>query len=123
MEDNFNNEICDCLNIDKVNKIKEEALSEEMIYDMADFFKVFSDSTRLKILYTLWQTEMCVRDLVEAVDMTQSAVSHQLRVLRQNNLVKCKREGKAIIYSLDDEHVFEILNQGLSHLLHRGRFL
>lgn len=122
MNDNNNNNLCDCFDINKVNKIKKDALSEELIYDMADFFKVFSDSTRLKILYTLWQSEMCVGDLVVALDMTQSAVSHQLRVLRQNNLVKFRKEGKAVIYSLDDNHVFEILSQGLSHLLHKNNY-
>ncbi|MFR4986895.1 MAG: ArsR/SmtB family transcription factor [Lachnospirales bacterium] len=99
--------------------IKDNSLSDEIIYDMADFFKVFSDSTRVKILYALLKSEMCVGDLVKALDMNQSAISHQLRILRQNNIVKFRKEGKAVIYSLDDSHVFEILSQGLSHLLHK----
>ncbi len=115
-------ETCDCFDKDKVDMIKSKSLSDEMIYIMADFFKVFSDSTRVKILYALLESEMCVGDLVEALDMTQSAVSHQLRILRQNNIVKFRKEGKAVIYSLDDSHVFEILSQGLSHLQHKNSF-
>ncbi len=114
-----NNYTCDCFDKDKVNIIKDKSLSDEIIYDMADFFKVFSDSTRVKILYTLLESEMCVGDLVEALNLNQSAISHQLRVLRQNNIVKFRKEGKAVIYSLDDSHVFEILSQGLSHLMHK----
>lgn len=122
MKNNFQLESCDCFNIDKVNTIKSKSLSDEIIYDMADLFKVFSDSTRLKILYALLESELCVGDLVQSLDMNQSAVSHQLRILRQNNIVKFRREGKAIIYSLDDSHVFEILSQGLSHLLHKNNY-
>lgn len=116
------NDICQCFNQHNVNKAKNNALSDEIIYDMADFFKIFSDSTRVKILYTLLDCELCVGDLVLALDMTQSAVSHQLRILRQNNIVKFRKEGKAVIYSLDDSHVFEILSQGLSHLLHKNNY-
>lgn len=119
MEDN-KIEVCSCFNDEVVKNTKERALDDEIIYDMADFFKSFSDSTRVKILYALLNGEMCVGDLVEALGMTQSAVSHQLRVLRQNNLVKFRKEGKAVIYSLDDYHVKEILSQGLSHLLHKS---
>ncbi|MDE6182397.1 MAG: metalloregulator ArsR/SmtB family transcription factor [Eubacteriales bacterium] len=115
-------EICTCFNEDIIKSVKEKALDDEIIYDMADFFKVFSDSTRVKILYALLNREMCVGDLVGALGMTQSAISHQLRVLRQNNLVKFKKEGKAVIYSLDDCHVTEILSQGLSHLLHKNNY-
>nr|WP_250278750.1 metalloregulator ArsR/SmtB family transcription factor [[Clostridium] colinum] len=117
--DNNKIDICNCFDKNKVDFIKSKSLSDEIIYDMADFFKVFSDSTRVKILYTLLESEMCVGDLVEALGMNQSAVSHQLRILRQNNIVKFRKEGKAVIYSLDDSHVFEILSQGLSHLLHK----
>lgn len=115
-------DICQCFNQHNVNKAKNNALSDEIIYDMADFFKIFSDSTRVKILYTLLNGELCVGDLVLALDMTQSAVSHQLRILRQNNIVKFRKEGKAVIYSLDDSHVFEVLSQGLSHLLHKNNY-
>ena len=116
---NNNIDTCDCFDNDKVNIIKSKSLSDEIIYDMADFFKVFSDSTRVKILYTLLESEMCVGDLVQTLNLNQSAISHQLRILRQNNIVKFRKEGKAVIYSLDDSHVFEILSQGLSHLMHK----
>ncbi len=121
---NINNsiDICECFNEETVSLIKNNSLSDEIIYDMADFFKVFSDSTRVKILYALLKSEMCVGDLVQSLDMNQSAVSHQLRILRQNNIVKFRKEGKAVIYSLDDSHVFEILSQGLSHLLHKNSY-
>lgn len=112
-------EICTCFHNDIVDKAKKEALSDEIIYDVADFFKVFSDSTRIKILYALLNQEMCVGDLVEALCMNQSAISHQLRVLRQNDLVKFRKEGKAVFYSLDDEHVSGLLRQGLCHILHK----
>ena len=112
-------EICTCFHTDIVDKAKREALSDEIIYDIADFFKVFSDSTRIKILYSLLNQDMCVGDLVEALSMNQSAISHQLRVLRQNALVKLRKEGKAVIYSLDDEHISGLLKQGLCHILHK----
>ena len=112
-------EICTCVHKDVVERVKKESLSEELIYDIADFFKVFGDSTRIKILYALLGGEMCVGDLVEALDMTQSAVSHQLRVLRQNDLVKFRKEGKAVIYSLDDEHVNLLLQQSMCHIIHK----
>ncbi len=112
-------EVCTCIHQEVVEKVKDESMSEELIYDIADFFKVFSDSTRIKILYALLNREMCVGDLVEALDMTQSAVSHQLRVLRQNDLVKFRKDGKAVIYSLDDEHVTLLLQQGMCHIVHK----
>lgn len=94
-------------------------LTDEIIYDVADFYKVFGDSTRIKILYTLLDREMCVSELVEELSLNQSAVSHQLRVLRQNDLVKFRREGKTVIYSIDDEHVSVLLHQGLNHIMHK----
>lgn len=115
-------EVCSCFNENNVSNAREKALKEEVLYDMADFFKSFSDSTRVRILYTLLNGEMCVGDLVQILGMTQSAVSHQLRILRQNNLVKFKKEGKAVIYSLDDCHVKDILSQALSHLLHKNNY-
>lgn len=89
---------------------------EEILYDLADFFKVFGDSTRIKILYTLMDAEYCVNDLAAALSMNQSAVSHQLKILKQSKLVRYRREGKAIFYSLADEHVVTIIDQGLSHI-------
>lgn len=117
--DNFKQDVCSCFDKNKVDMIKSKSLSNDIIYNMADFFKIFSDSTRLKILYALLESELCVGDLVQALGMHQSTISHQLRILRQNNLVKFKKDGKAVIYSLDDSHVFEILSQGLSHLMHK----
>ena len=93
-----------------------EMPSEEMLYDLADLFKVFADTTRIKILYALMGGDMCVADLAEAVDVTQSAVSHQLRSMKQAHLVKFRREGKQIIYSLSDDHVYTMLAQGLTHI-------
>lgn len=93
---------------------------EEIFYDMADFFKVFGDSSRIKILYALYMREMSVSELVELLDMNQSAVSHQLRLLRQSDLVKFRKDGKAVIYSLDDSHVFSVLEQGLKHIAHKN---
>lgn len=93
---------------------------EEVFYDLADFFKVFGDSSRIKILYSLYGGEMSVGELTELLDMNQSAVSHQLRILRQSDLVKFRKEGKAAIYSLDDNHVFSVLEQGLKHIAHKN---
>lgn len=94
-------------------------LRDEVIYDIADFYKVFGDSTRIKILYMLLEAELCVGDLVEKLAMNQSAVSHQLRVLRQNDLVKFRKDGKTVYYSLDDEHVEKLLQEGREHILHK----
>lgn len=90
--------------------------SEETMYNLADLFKVFGDSTRIKILLSLEENEMCVAHISELVDMSQSATSHQLRVLKANNLVKSRRDGKQIFYSLDDDHVSLILKMGLEHV-------
>ena len=94
-------------------------LELEFIYEMAEFFKVFGDSTRIRILQALLEGEKNVGDLAEALEMTQSAVSHQLRVLRQNDLVKYRKEGKVVFYSLDDEHVENVMQQGMAHLRHK----
>ncbi len=89
---------------------------EEEMQDLADFFKVFGDATRLKILFVLKCSEMCVLDIATMLHMTQSAISHQLRVLKQMDLVKNRREGKTIFYSLADSHIVTILGQGLDHI-------
>lgn len=101
---------------DTLKKIHEEIPEEEILYDLADLFKVFSDSTRIRILYVLSCSEMCVYDIASALEMTQSAISHQLRVLKQAKLVKYRREGKTIFYSLSDNHIQTILSQGLEHV-------
>ena len=89
---------------------------EEKLYELADFFKVFADSTRIRILYVLKSSEMCVCDIAQTLNMTQSAISHQLRILKQTKLVKNRREGKTIFYSLADDHITMILSQGIEHI-------
>lgn len=89
---------------------------EDMLYDMAELFKVFGDSTRIRILYVLFEAEVCVCDLAQALNMTQSAISHQLKILKQAKLVKSRREGKSVFYSLADGHVRTIIAQGLKHI-------
>ena len=89
---------------------------EEILYDLADLFKVFSDTTRIKILYALMPGERCVADIAEAIGASQSAVSHQLRILKASRLVKFQRDGKNVLYSLSDDHVYTVLAQGMSHI-------
>ena len=89
---------------------------EELLYDLADLFKVFSDTTRIKILFTLMNGELCVADIADATGTSQSAVSHQLRTLKQSHLVKFERDGRNILYSLADDHVYTMLSVGLSHI-------
>lgn len=99
-----------------LKQIDEKMPPEEELQDLAEFFKVFGDSTRLKILYVLLCSEMCVYDIAAVLGMSQSAISHQLRVLKQLDLVKHRREGKTIFYSLADAHIVTILSQGLDHI-------
>ena len=94
----------------------EQMPDEELLYDLADLFKVFADTTRIKILYALMGHNRCVADIAEIVGATQSAVSHQLRTLKQARLVKFQREGKNVIYSLSDNHVYTMLAQGMTHI-------
>lgn len=101
---------------DVLREIDEKMPPEEELQDLAEFFKVFGDATRLKILYVLLCSEMCVYDISTVLGMSQSAISHQLRVLKQLDLVKNRREGKTIFYSLADAHIVTILNQGLDHI-------
>lgn len=111
-------EKCDCTVIHQnvIDKVKKEMPEDETLYDLAEVFKVFGDSTRVKILYSLFKNEMCVCDIAILVGTTQSAISHQLRVLKQAKLVKYRKDGKVIYYSLDDEHVKSIFNEGLRHV-------
>lgn len=98
-------------------KIVSEKIPEETnLYDLAELFKVFGDSTRIRILFVLFEAEVCVCDLAKALNMNQSAISHQLQILRQNKLVKFRREGKSIFYSLADNHVRSIILQGQEHI-------
>jgi len=99
-----------------VKAVKEKMPDEDELYDLAEIFKVFGDSTRIKILYVLFEQEMCVCDIAQLLNMTQSAISHQLKILKQSRLVKNRREGKAVFYSLADGHVRSIINQGLEHI-------
>ncbi|MBC8538201.1 helix-turn-helix transcriptional regulator [Christensenellaceae bacterium NSJ-63] len=99
-----------------VEAVNAQMPQEEILYDLAELFKVFGDSTRIKILYVLFESEMCVCDIAQILQMSQSAISHQLRVLKQNHLVKFRREGKSVLYSLSDDHVRRIINQGLEHV-------
>ena len=101
---------------DTVRRALELMPSEEQLYDLAELFKVFGDSTRIKILYALMTKDRCVADLAEEIGATQSAVSHQLRTLKQSRLVRAKRDGKNVIYSLSDDHVHTMLAQGMTHI-------
>ena len=91
-------------------------INEETLYQLAELFKVFGDSTRIRILHELTKNELCVQDIADTLNMTQSAISHQLRILKQAALVKFRRDGKTIYYSLADDHVATIMKQGLEHV-------
>jgi len=110
---------CSVIHEDIVNKVKKVMPEEEKLYDLAELFKVFGDTTRIKILHALFEEEMCVCDIAALLGMNQSAISHQLRVLKQAGLVKFRKEGKVVYYSLDDEHVENIFEQGFIHINHK----
>ena len=101
---------------DKIRAANEQMPDEDELYDLAELFKVFGDSTRIRILFVLFQSEMCVCDLAQSLNMNQSAISHQLKILKQAKLVTGRREGKSVIYSLADEHVRTIIDQGREHI-------
>lgn len=101
---------------DILEKVTQDLPEDEILYDLAELFKIFGDSTRIKILYVLFESEMCVCDIAALLGMTQSAISHQLRLLKQSKLVKYRREGKTVFYSLADGHVRTILGQGMDHV-------
>ena len=111
-------ERCDYIHAheDIIAKVNETMPDEEILYDLAELFKIFGDSTRIKILYVLFEAEMCVCDIAQLLNMTQSAIAHQLRALKQSKLVKYRREGKTVFYSLADDHVRSILDQGMEHV-------
>ena len=111
-------ESCSCNVIHKevVENVKNKLPKEETLYDLAELFKVFGDSTRIKIICSLFVSEMCVCDLSVLLNISQSAISHQLRVLKSARLVKFRRAGKVIYYSLDDEHIKQIFDAGLHHI-------
>ncbi|MFR8172291.1 MAG: ArsR/SmtB family transcription factor [Marvinbryantia sp.] len=118
MEKNIEMECCETTEVhEELLKIVNEKMPpEETLYNLAELYKVFGDSTRIRILFVLFEAEVCVCDLARALSMTQSAISHQLRILKQNKLVKNRREGKSIFYSLADDHVRTIIAQGLDHI-------
>ena len=123
MISNMNNiddtvECCDCNEVhEELLKIVNETMPEETeLYDLAELFKVFGDSTRIRILFVLFEAEVCVCDLAKVLNMTQSAISHQLLILKQNKLVNSRREGKSVFYSLADGHVRTIIAQGREHI-------
>ena len=105
-----------CIHADRLEKVRAGLPDEDELYDLAELFKVFGDSTRIRILFVLFEAEVCVCDLAQVLNMTQSAISHQLKILKQNHLVKNRREGKSIFYSLADDHVRTMIAQGLEHV-------
>ena len=116
-------ERCDfiCAHEDVVQAVNERMPDEELLYDLAELYKVFGDSTRIKILYVLFSAELCVYDIARLLGMTQSAVSHQLRILKNNKLVKFRREGKTVFYSLADDHVIKLLDVVYDHVQEKRR--
>ena len=118
MKNNSEIEVCDCseLHGDCISCVKDIMLEDEVFQSLSELFKVFGDGTRLKIIYALLKTELCVCDIAEILGMTQSSISHQLRVLKSARLVKYRKEGKVVFYSLDDEHISKIFDAGMTHL-------
>lgn len=110
--------VCKCEEVHEyiIDEVRQVMPQDEMLYDLAELFKVFGDTTRIKILYVLFSKEMCVCDIADLLGMTHSAISHQLRVLKQARLVKFRKEGKVVYYSLDDSHISQIFDCGLSHI-------
>ncbi len=117
--DEKNELMCDepCAHEDVVGKVRDVLPDDDTLYELADLFKMFGDSTRMKILFVLMESEMCVCDIAELLGISQSAISHQLRILKQSKLISSRREGKNIICFLADDHVKSIIAQGLSHVL------
>ena len=118
MEDRYNVECCDlvCAHEDVIDRARRALPDEDTLYDRTELFRIFGDSTRVRILYALFTSEMCVCDIAELLGVTQSAVSHQLRALKNVRLVKSRRDGKTVYYSLADDHVKTIIDQGLEHV-------
>lgn len=110
---------CSIIHEDVVSRVRKIMPKEEKLYDLAELFKVFGDTTRIKILHALFEAEMCVCDIAALLEMNQSAISHQLRILKQAGLVKFRKEGKVVYYSLDDDHVKNIFEQGFIHINHK----
>lgn len=117
-EDRYNVERCDltCTHQDIIERVRTGLPDEDTLYDLTELFRIFGDSTRVRILYLLFASEMCVCDMAALLGLSQSAVSHQLRALKNVRLVKARREGKTVFYSLADDHVKVIIDQGLEHV-------
>lgn len=118
MDENNELQTCEYMHAhpDLVQKVNDDMPDEEILYDLAELYKIFGDSTRIKILFVLFEAEMCVCDIANVLNMTSSAISHQLRVLKNSHLVKFRKEGKSVFYSLADDHVRTILGQGMEHI-------
>ena len=118
MEDRYNVECCDFIHAHEeiVERVRQELPDEDTLYDLSERFRIFGDSTRIRILYVLFEAEMCVCDIAALLGMTQSAISHQLRALKNARLVKSRREGKTVFYALADDHVKTIIDQGIEHV-------
>lgn len=118
MEHTVSAPTCEFLHVheDKVDHVLSALPDDEQLYDLADLFRMFGDTTRVKILYVLFESELCVCDIAQLLNLTQSAVSHQLRILKDAKLVRFRREGKTVFYTLDDDHVRAILSLGMEHI-------
>ncbi len=117
----MNDLICDCsvIHDDVVNSVRENMPDDDLLFDVSDFFKILGDSTRLRILWALDKSEMCVCDIANLLNMTKSSISHQLKVLKENRLVKNRKDGKEVYYSLNDEHVKMVLEIAIEHIVHK----
>jgi ArsR family transcriptional regulator, lead/cadmium/zinc/bismuth-responsive transcriptional repressor len=111
---------CDVIHDDVVNQVQKKMPREVNLYNLADFFKIFGESTRIKILWALNEAELCVCDIAVLLNMTQSAISHQLKVLKEAKLIRNRREGKIVFYTLADDHVRQIFDQGVAHISEKG---
>ena len=118
MEDRYNVECCDFIHAHEgiVEQVRKTLPGEDTLYDLTELFRIFADSTRVRILYVLFESEMCVCDIAEMLSLTPSAISHQLKLLKQFRLVKSRREGKTVYYSLADDHVRSIIDTGREHI-------
>ena len=116
MEEKNESCLCNVIHKDVVEEVREKLPKEETLYELAEFFKVFGDTTRIRILCALFEAEMCVCDLSALLNISQSAISHQFRGLKAARIVKFRREGKVVYYSLDDEHIKHIFDEGFRHI-------
>lgn len=118
MSETSSAERCELMHVHQeiVDKVNQQMPEDEILFDLAELFKIFGGSTRIKILYLLFESEMCVCDIAQLLNMTQSAISHQLQVLKKSKLVKYRRDGKTVFYSLADGHVRTIIDQGMEHV-------